>query len=57
MTEQELTQLLISKGFFGPNEHNGLTLRDILILRGIIGPDEPKNGENIEQCLRRRGLI
>jgi len=57
MTEQELAKLLISKGFFSSDEFNGTNLRAILINRGVIGPDEPRNGGSLEQCLRGRGLI
>ena len=57
MTEQELANTLISNGVFSPEEFNGNNLRDILISRGIIGTDEPINGESLEQCLLRRGLF
>ena len=57
MNEQELAKLLISKGFFNLDEFSGHNLRAILINRGVIGPDEPRNGESLEQCLRSRGLV
>lgn len=57
MSEKEFAQLLISRGVFGQEEFNGFNLKEILIRRGIIGPDEPRLGESLEQCLRRRGLF
>lgn len=57
MNDEQLTTLLVQKGWFGKDELGPLTLTQLLLKKGIIGPEALTPGVPLADVLRGKGML